>query len=189
MASRRRAEFSRYRRLHRGRRPPRQAGARFPLRRVIEPNDADLELIDQIGIRFVADLRAQHESGVLPSRWPMEGGATVHRANVTLDLRLNGRPLIELIVENPCPVSVVNLTNERIDVERVIANTIETYRNALGIELTRAAIEPVTLVQAGYIDGMFDGMEREYGSADGYLRRFGIDAGLVEALRGRLLER
>lgn len=216
-------------------------------------SDADIDLLRRLGIGCVADLRSAAETKVMASRWPAADKVELHRADITLDLRVEGRPVIELIVEDPTPAAIERvvcrgfpviadqcgpalrhitqrlahrddailfhctngrdrtgvisamllymlgadreaivadfmLTNARIDVERVIVNTIDTYRKALGMELTREAIEPVTLVRASYMAAMFQGMADRYGSAEGYLDHFGIDAGLRAALRERLLE-
>ena len=215
--------------------------------------DADLDILRHLGIAFVADLRSLKECELHRSRWPADLKSELHRADITMDIRLNGQPIIDLIKEDREPASVARhvglsfpviadlcgpalklivdrlvsgvepvvfhctngrdrtgvisvmllyllgapreaivadfmTTNERIDVERVIANTIDTFRRALGMELTRESIEMVTLVRAEYIDALFHGFVSRYGSAEGYLNHFGITETMREELRKRLLE-
>ena len=215
--------------------------------------DADLRILRDLGIGLVVDLRDAKETGVLVSRWPEGLSTEFHNADVSLDVRLEGRPIIDVLIENSDPVSVERIvgrgfpviaefcgpalkyiadrlsggsepilfhctngrdrtgvisamllyilgmprdaiiadfmiTNERINAERVIANTLETYRKAMGIEMTREAIEPATLVRASYIEVMLKGLAEKFGSPEGYLEHFGIDAALCTAIREHLLE-
>jgi len=230
-----------------------RAGRIFRSGELSNLSDADIDTLSGLDIGCVVDLRSAKETSSMASRWPSGTSVELHRADITLDLRIDDRPVIDLIVENPEPDAIERivcrgfpviaeqcgpavhmvterlassdkpllfhctngrdrtgviaamllhmlglrrediladfmLTNERIDVERVIANTLEAYRKALGMNLTRAAVEPVTLVRPSYIGALFQGMVDRYGSADGYLEHFGIDAALRSALRERLLE-
>ena len=79
-------------------------------------------------------------------------------------------------------------TNDRLDVERVIENSIKMFRDALGIPVSRETMALCTLVRPEYIDIMFDSVAEQYGSPEDYLRAFGIDAALTQKLRQRLLE-
>jgi protein-tyrosine phosphatase len=187
------------------------------------------------------------------SRWPDGVNTELLLADITMDLQLDGRPIMELLLADRSPSATARtvgrsfpviadlcgpalkqiaerltdtggpilfhctngrdrtgvisamllyilgapreaivadfmLTNERIDVERVVANTLETFRKVLGMEMSRDSVEMVTLVRAEYIDALFRGFETQYGSADGYLAHFGIDEVLRDRLRERLLE-
>jgi protein-tyrosine phosphatase len=215
--------------------------------------EADLEILRQLGIGFVADLRSSKECGLHLSRWP--DGLNTERllADIPMDIRLDGRPIMELLLADRSPsgtartvgmsfpviadlcgpalkeiaerlvdtdgpilfhctngrdrtgvisamllyilgapreviVADFMLTNERIDVERVVANTLETFRKVLGMEMGRESVEMVTLVRAEYIDAMFNGFETRYGSPEAYLAHFGIDEALRDRLREQLLE-
>jgi protein-tyrosine phosphatase len=79
------------------------------------------------------------------------------------------------------------LTNERIDVELVVENSLATFRKALGLELDRKTVEQFTLVHPEYIDRLFELLDERYGSTEGYLQHYGIDEGVAEAVRERLL--
>lgn len=210
-------------------------------------------MIKQLDIGLVVDLRDAAETGVLISSWPAGQKTQFHNANVTLDLQLDGRPLINMMLEQNDPAAIeqivargfpliaefcgpalrfivdfminqsapvlfhcINgrdrtgvisalllymldmpkeaiiadfmLTNERIDVEKAITNTLHTYREVLGIDMTRAAIEPATLVRSSYIDTMLDGLESKYGAMDNFFNQFGIDAAMRQEFRDRALE-
>jgi protein-tyrosine phosphatase len=215
--------------------------------------DADLDLLRRLEIGCIVDLRSLKECELHRSRLPADLKSKLHQADITLDIRLDGKPIIDMIKEDPSPEGVARAvakgfpviadlcgptlkliadrlagggapvifhctngrdrtgvisamllyllgaprdaivadfmtTNERIDVERVIANTLDTYRKGLGMELTRESIEIATLVRAEYIDALFQGFDSRYGSAEGYLAHFGINPDLRERLRERLLE-
>ncbi len=79
------------------------------------------------------------------------------------------------------------ITNERINVEQVIKNSIAAYKG-MGIDVSREIFERAVLVRPEYIDVMIDGLTAKYGSLDGYLRHFGIDDTLRDGLRSCLLE-
>lgn len=65
--------------------------------------DADHDTLRQLGIAFVADLRSLGENELNRTRWP-EGMATGrYCADITVDLRVNGRSLIDLLKEDPTP--------------------------------------------------------------------------------------
>ena len=234
-------------------------GRRLKPRRIFRSGElsqltaADLDILRRLGVAFVADLRSQKECELHRSRWPADLKSELYEADITMDIRLDGQPIIDMIKEDRAPGSVARTvsksfpviadlcgpalkmivdrladgvepvvfhctngrdrtgvisamllyllgapreaivtdfmtTNERIDVERVIANTIDTFRRALGMELARESIEMVTLVRAEYIDAMFDGFAARYGSAEGYLANFGISTALRDSLREKLLE-
>jgi protein-tyrosine phosphatase len=78
------------------------------------------------------------------------------------------------------------LTNERIDVEKVVENSIEVFRKA-GMEVDRRTMELVTLVRPQLIDAMFERIDAEYGELDNYFEAFGIDAKRRETLRELLI--
>lgn len=215
--------------------------------------DADFATLRRLGIRFVADLRTHTERDIHPSRLAAEAEIEFHHADITMDVRIGDRNVMELIVEEKTPEGVARtvamsygviadlcgpalrliterlstgagpllfhctngrdrtgviaamllymlgasrdsivadfmLTNERMDVEMVIANSLATMRKALGDFITREMVERVTLVQAQAIEAMFDSFAAKYGSPEGYLRHFGIDEAMVCGLREQLLE-
>ena len=214
--------------------------------------DHDFDTLRRLGIAFVADLRSLKECDVHRSRWPDGMKTEMHRANITVDIVVKGRPIMEQMLEiktteeathifglgfgeipdhcgpaikmvteriaagvSPVMYHCTNgrdrtgvisamllymldasheaivkdfvITNERIDVELVIKNSVAAYKG-MGVEIPREIFERAVLVQAEYIDIMFDGMTSKYGSPDGYLQHFGIDGGLRNRLRERLLE-
>lgn len=214
--------------------------------------DADVELLQRLGVNFVTDLRSLKECDLLPSR--VAAGVHVHRADITLDVRVDGRHIMDHILDDPTPENTARavamsfgptadlcgptlkfiverlarhdapllfhctngrdrtgviaamllhllgasredivadfmLTNERIDLEIVVKNSIAALSKGLGRELSRDVVVSISLVRPEYIDAMFAHFDANYGSAEGYLRHFGIDAALTDALRERLLER
>jgi protein-tyrosine phosphatase len=215
--------------------------------------DADLAHLRKLNFSCVADLRSLGEGEVHRSRWPEGMDTKLHRANISMDMKLNGRPLTDVLKDDPTPTgagrvmsesfrlipdmcgpalkqisdqlahdnrpvlfhctngrdrtgvisalllymldanreSIVQdfiTTNERINVEQVIENSIVTFRQALGIEVSRATMELCTLVSPGYIDVIFQFLEEKYGAVNGFLHTFGIDDALIQKLRQRLLE-
>lgn len=216
-------------------------------------SDADLATLQRLSIAFVLDLRSPQEGGLHPSRWPVELASEVHRAYIHPDITLDGRSVLDHIIEDPTPANVKSvvcrsfgpladycgpaltaiterlsrgtapvvfhctngrdrtgviaamllymlgasrefivadflLTNQRIDVELVVENSQATFRKALGMEVDRAIVELCTLVYAEQIDALFQHLKTEYGSPDSYLREFGIDVAMQNALREALLE-
>ena len=216
-------------------------------------SDADLDTLCDLDIAYVADLRSIKEGNLLRTRWPGGMKTEHHRADISMALQLNGRPLTDVLRDDPTPngaarvvgegfrqipdlcgpalktiterlavgpgavlfhctngrdrtgvVSAMLLyqlgatreaivqdfmtTNDRLDVERVIENSIKMFRDALGIPVSRETMALCTLVRPEYIDIMFDSVAEQYGSPEDYLRAFGIDAALTQKLRQRLLE-
>jgi protein-tyrosine phosphatase len=215
--------------------------------------DDDLATLRRLGVRFIADLRSAKECDLLKSRLP-DAEVHVHRADITMDIRIDGRHIMDHILDDPTPegtaravalsfgptadfcgpalkllverlvhedapllfhctngrdrtgviaamllyllgasreaiVTDFMLTNERIDVEIVVKNSILALNKAFGREVSREFVESVTLVKPFYIDTMFAFFAEKYGSPEGYLSHFDIDAALTGALRERLLER
>ncbi len=215
--------------------------------------DADYQRLRQIGIAFVADLRSQKECAALPTHWPADMAAEVYTADIGMDSRVDGRPVMDVIFENPTPEHATNtvarafssiadmcgpalrvitaklaegvqpvifhctngrdrtgivaammlymlgasrdeivhdfmLTNERIDFRIAVENSINAFRKAMGVDIDREIVEMITLVRPHYIDTLFKSFDERYGSPEGYLDHFGIDAAMREALRGQLLE-
>ena len=215
--------------------------------------DSDHDILRCLNVALVADLRSRKECELLPSRWPAGLNTVLYHADVSMDIRINGRSIIELIKEDPSADHVARvvehgfhiiadscgpalklitdrlasgggpllfhctngrdrtgvisamllymlgasrdaivadfmITNQRLDVEQVVTNTIATFHKALGITMTRATAELVTLVKPEYINAMFIHFDTKYGSPESYLAHFGIYTALVEKLRQRLLE-
>lgn len=214
--------------------------------------DRDLATLRQLGVGLLVDLRSLKECDVHRSRWPEGMNTEKHCADITVDIIVNGRPIMDMMLEiktkeeatyifgqgfgeipvycgpalklvtervaaGLCPIMyhctngrdrtgvmsamllymlgaphdvIVRdfmITNERIDVELVIKNSVAAYKG-MGVDIPREIFERAVLVQPEYIDIMFDGMITKYGSPDGYLQHFGIDDGLRQHLRERLLE-
>ena len=78
------------------------------------------------------------------------------------------------------------LTNERLPVDHLIANTREYMKNDLGVELD--VLRLCIRLHAHHVDIVFDTLAQQYGSVQEYLQAFGIDATLQERMRDRLLE-
>jgi protein-tyrosine phosphatase len=215
--------------------------------------DADHDELRKLRVAFVADLRSRKECGGLHSRWPQDIGSELYEADITMDSKVDGRPVMDVIREDPTPDGVTRtvaaafrdiadlcgpalktitwklangtepvvfhctngrdrtgviaamllymlgapresivedfmLTNERINVELAVENSIHAFRKAMNVDIDRETVLSVTLVRAEYIDSMFRGFELKYGSPEGYLRHFGIDAAMRQDLQQRLLE-
>lgn len=202
--------------------------------------EADLDVLRRLCVGCIVDLRSEKERSIHISRLPDDLVTEHHHANITVDARVDGRPIFDLLRQCATPedaagfvrhtftklpalcgpalghvagilasgrapilfhctngrdrtgvvaalllallgtsregiVADFMLTNERIDIEKVIANSIEVFSKA-GVEVDRRTMELVTLVRPQLIDALFEGIDADYGSLDNYFDTFGIDA-------------
>jgi protein-tyrosine phosphatase len=65
--------------------------------------DTDFMTLRDLDIALVVDLRSKTEAERQRTRWPTELVAKHHNADISTDLRVNGRKLPELLKEDPTP--------------------------------------------------------------------------------------
>ena len=66
-----------------------------------ELTDADLAIVETLGIRLICDLRSDHERQQIPTRWPAATPASTLHLNISEDLRAGHAAMTRALVDNP----------------------------------------------------------------------------------------
>jgi len=79
-------------------------------------------------------------------------------------------------------------TNRRVDVEASIELNARILGAEFGFNIGDEMIRVMGQVRAQNVDNIFDSLANKYGSAEGYMEAFGVDAEQQKQVRQRLLE-
>jgi protein-tyrosine phosphatase len=213
----------------------------------------DLKIVSQLNIGCVVDLRSEKEKEVHVSRLPDDLIREQHQANISADIRIDGKRIFDVLSEckhaeeaaeimqktfllwpqacgpavafiarklsvddSPIVFHCTNgrdrtgvvaalllamlgastesivydfmLTNERIDVEKTISNSIKVYKQ-MGLQIDRRTMELISLLRPQFIDALFAGIDEAYGCLSMYFDSIGVDSKMRNLLQERLLER
>jgi protein-tyrosine phosphatase len=66
-----------------------------------ELTDADLAIVETLGIRLICDLRSDNERQQIPTRWPTGSPASTLHMNISADLRTGYDAMAQVLVDNP----------------------------------------------------------------------------------------
>lgn len=66
-----------------------------------ELTEADLGIVETLGIRLICDLRSDHERLQTPTRWPRASTASTLHLNISADLRAGYTAMSQALLENP----------------------------------------------------------------------------------------
>jgi protein-tyrosine phosphatase len=83
-----------------------RSGLIFRSQMVVGPSAADIDMLGDIGIRYICDLRGAREAEQAPCHWPTGVACETRKLDIGADVRAGAELLLDIIVADPTEVGI-----------------------------------------------------------------------------------